>query len=252
MTRTLAIPLLCISCGFSAAHANYVLSFAEGSSVAETDSGVNTLTWDLDTALSTISTDDGNAADAGLNSWVGLSGTGTQNASFSLLTTAGFDFDVSNPAYDSSAYAPGEPPVPAPGASILKITSDGFFPMGPSNRFSPGEILHFTVSGLASDQRLVLTGYTIIGNNPDRVNLYYGNDATFFDTPLTGIGDTSGESISLSNGQQFGFGYNRTSGGSRGGLSSLTFDIVAVPEPSTFVFLSALLAFVSTMLRRRR
>jgi len=207
--------------------ADYSVSFMNGSATVDSASNETSIAFGLNTSAGTINAS-GSSNDAGFDSWVGLSGSGTANASFSLTMGVGYGFDTNAPSYDTTAYT-ADPAKNVIRFRVNKGTVQGVMPLGSGSGFNTGEILHFTVSGLDAGQSFVLKGYNLKDKNAERVDLYYGPSATFVDTTAA-IMDVSSENIVLGNGDQFGLAYNYASG-TRSTVEGISFDVI--PEPAT-------------------
>lgn len=179
--------------------------------------------------------------------------------------------------------------LPEPGGTA---NGDGFGPAtGDDNEFDSGEVAAFSItldsiSTGATAASFTLTGLDFDGvgeDSPDNGFEYFGissrNFTTFYvadesvtesmitaeglnfaDFVLLGSGDAIdglalslgtvnvGESTDLS----FEFYLSPTSTGNKGSLSSITLDVNAVPEPSTYAALAGLVALGTTVMQRRR
>jgi hypothetical protein len=221
------IPLL--GTAMSPTFGDLTLSFTNHTSTVSGGANEDQLVLQLDTQ--TLSASAPNAGDpTGVNAWLALDGSTTENDSFFLDAEVGFGFDANDPDYDTSEYL-ADPALNTYRFRFAQGTVFGFAPVGASAQFQTGEILHFTISGLEGGHRFVLTGYELRDNSSDRTDLFYGDGVTKVDT-ISPIMDVSGENIILGNGDQFGFGYTATAG-ARSNLLNLTFDIVAIPEPGS-------------------
>jgi hypothetical protein len=179
--------------------------------------------------------------------------------------------------------------LPEPGGTA---NSDGFGPAdGDNNEFDTGEVAAFTItldniSTGASAASFQLTGLDFDGvgeDSPDNGFEYFvissSNFTTFYvadesvtesmvtaegldfsDFLLLSSGDAIdgltldlgtinvGESTDLS----FEFYLSATSSGNKASLSSITLDVNAVPEPSTYAALTGLIALGATVMQRRK
>lgn len=185
---------------------------------------------------------------ATLNDWLASSGSSSVDASFQLLGEAGFGFSSNSPSWDQTNA----------GSDnnwrwrTLNGAAQGVSPRGNGEQFQLGEIIWFEVQGLDEDQVFELHGYTLFDNAPQRLSLYTGDSTSiqFYETGQASS-NLSGNTISLTNGGRFGFGWNDAfTSGSRSGLEGIEFDIVQVPEPSGILMLG--LVGLAGLVHRRR
>jgi hypothetical protein len=218
------------------------------------------LTYSIDTATRTFQNSDDNQR---MQTMSTLSGASSSAAQFELTLEGGYDFDFNAPRYDQTPYA-------GAGVGTLRQSQLGWAPRGTGNGFSPREILHFTVSGLAPNQCFVLTGFAMGSQNPERMDFFYQGtvdpklkyDLSSGPSRVDGAAaffDVTDLNVVLKNGERFAWGWASEKSGNRSGIRGLTFDIVTtkgakvdIPEPASSAIVLSLVTMLVVSGRPRR
>ena len=258
-TSLLIVPLLL--------NASLTLNFVDGAEERTVDSLGQSVVFSVQSKSGRqfVQSSGGKARVAAMTS---LTGHSSVDSEFELTMAAGFAFDRAAPTYDLTAYA-GIQNTKRSGVLRLRPIG-GWAPRGDGNGFNSGEILHFTVRGLKSNQRLRLKAFSMGAQNPDRMNFYFNGasapehyqDLTLVNPHVEGDNarfDMDTQDIVLSNGERFGWGWATEKAGNRSGIRSIEFEVVEIseepytadiPEPSTYSLF--LLLFVSQLAVLRR
>ncbi|WP_146209261.1 hypothetical protein [Coraliomargarita sinensis] len=170
---------------------------------------------------------------------------------FTASTLSGSDFSTSD--IGQAAFASNGSGIEIAGAGL---TGDrGFFLQFDVSNFDPGYTLRVTGATATVDN----------AGTTDSMQLIFGS-STFSDggdLSITSTNTTSGTGMTLNDGSINYSGlaldisdgdylFFRNTGDSQFRVSSLTFDAVAVPEPSAFALIAGAFGLVSVMLRHRR
>lgn len=253
MKHPISLPLIALLGLCSLSHAQLNLNFLSNASHSSTVSTASdSMTFTLNTATLTDSNSDANAS---IDALVTLTGTATSDATaLTLEMQAGWAFDSTVATWDTTASASSN--------QVTLRQTEGWAPHGSvGTKFNNGEILFFEVGGLAANQRVVITDFGLTNNNSNRLDFYFGaatpTDRILLNslTPTVADGtasyDVSGTTISLANGENFGFGWRSGGGGRRTGLREITFDVITVPEPGIYALLVGLAGLSLVVVRRR-
>lgn len=162
-----------------------------------------------------------------------LSGSSTVADSFTLTSTVGFGFQHDGTwTWDTTAHTAD------PAKNNINFRASGMAPNGTSGaKYSDGEIIWFEVGGLDDGNSVLIQQYILNGKAQDRVDFFYQQGAGSIqkiDSAPTpgdyGLGSTT-LSVTLSDGDYFGWADNAGNTGARGELIGFEFDVI--PEPAT-------------------